>query len=411
MDAVLCARCKGKGLCGNAHCPIMSSLEKMKKVTQNVKTDFFGSSPPSIFVGRIGYPDVSFGALAPAEEGNTAIYDSPSEWFLNNYSIDKIFGLRSSLINSSVKTNVYRSNSFLEKIQDIALASKPLDIEAKYDRPITPDVTIDAYSRVAPSGPRGFMNRLDICDNPHVPIKVDKVVSDTDLGAADAISILNSKDISENHITKLLSAGLLGDEKKRKLVPTRWSITATDDMISKNQIEIIRNFDEVGQFSVFSSAYLGNHFELIVMPGTWAFECIETTFPKSVWNPNGNDVVMYSDYEKYSGRKNYASNVAGGYYATRLPVTRYLKKKKMQASVLSIREVYEDYSVPLGVWLLRETVADAFSKEPKAFDSLNEAMVYVKSRLRLDFTKYLNESRLLKDYRSQRRLFDFRNIK
>ncbi len=411
MDAVLCARCKGKGLCGNANCPILSSLENMKKVTQSVKTDFFGSSPPSIFVGRVGYPDVSFGALAPAEEGDTTIYDSPSDWFSKGYSIDKIFGLRSSLINSSVKTNIYRSNNFLEKIQEIALASKPLDIEAKYIRPIKPDVTIDAYSRVAPSGPCGIMNSLDICDNPHVPIKVDKVVSDTDLRASEAISILGDKNVSENHITKLLSAGLLGEGDKRKLVPTRWSITATDDMLSKDHIDLIRNFDEVGQFLVFSSEYLGNHFELLVMPGTWAFECIETTFPKSVWNPNGDDVVMYSDYERYAGRKSYASNVAGGYYATRLPVTRYLKKKKIQASVLSIREVYEEYSVPLGVWLLRETVRDAFSKEPKVFDSLTGVMVYLKSRVRLDFSKYLNESKLLKDYRSQRRLFDFRNVK
>ncbi|MCK4927871.1 MAG: hypothetical protein KAS11_05345, partial [Candidatus Aenigmarchaeota archaeon] len=122
MDAVLCARCKGKGLCGKQNCPIVASINKLKEVTGRVKTDFFGSSPPSVFVGRIGYPDVSFGALAPAEEGNTAIYDSPSDWFSKNYSIDKIFDLRSSLINSSVKTNIYKSNSFLEKIQEIALA-------------------------------------------------------------------------------------------------------------------------------------------------------------------------------------------------------------------------------------------------------------------------------------------------
>jgi len=411
MDAVLCARCKGKGLCGNTNCPILSNIERMKHVTQNVKTDFFGSSPPSIFVGRVGYPDVSFGALAPAEEGNTAIYDSPEKWFSNNYSIDKIFELRSSLINSSVKTNVYRSNNFLEKIQEIALASKPLDIEAKYVRPIRSDISIDAYSRLAPTGPKGLMESLKVCDNPKVPVNVGRVVEDTDLRAVEAISILGDKNVSVDYITKLLSAGLLGEGKNRKLVPTRWSITATDDMISKELISQIRDMDEVGQFLVFSSEYLGNHFELLVMPGTWAFECIETTFPKSVWNQKGNDTVITSDYEKYTGRKTYASNVAGGYYATRLPVTRYLKKKKIQASVLSIREVYEEYSVPLGVWLLRETVRDAFSKQPKVFELFTEAMDYIKIRVRLDFSEYLKESKLLKDYRGQRRLFDFKNIK
>ncbi|NOQ38100.1 hypothetical protein GQ472_04380 [archaeon] len=407
MDAVLCARCKGKGLCGKTNCPIVASIKRLKEVTGRVKTDFFGSSPPSVFVGRIGYPDVSFGALAPAEEGNTAIYDSPSDWFSKNYSIDKIFDLRSSLINSSVKTNVYRSGSFLEKIQEIALASKPLDIEAKYDRPIKPDVNVDPYSRFAPIGPRAYMKELDICENPKVPMKVDKVVSDTDLKAVEAIGILDHKKLSENHIVKLLSTGLLGEEKKRKLVPTRWSITATDDMISKKYLEDIRNFDEVGQFLVFSSEYLGNHFEILLMPGLWAFECIEVTFPGSVWSPESKEPVMYKDYEKFAGRKTYASNVAGGYYATRLPVTRYLKNKKMQASVLSLREIYEEYSMPLGVWILRETVKDAFSKEPVAFDSLEAALMHMKSRLRLDFSVYRAESNLLKDYRCQRRITDF----
>ena len=407
MDAVLCAKCKGKGLCGKLHCPIVASISKIRKVTERVGTDFFGSSPPSVFVGRVGYPDVSFGALAPAEEGDTSVYDSPSDWFSKKYSIDRIFDMRSSLINSCVKANIYSSDSFVGKIQEIALASKPLDIEAKYDRPIRPDVNVDAYSRIAPTGPRASMNRLDICENPRVLKKVDNVVSDTDLRAADAVDILDRKNLSGDYIMKLLSAGLLGEGRKRKLVPTRWSITATDDIISKRYIDEIRNHDELQQFLVFSSEYLGNHFEILLMPGNWAFECIEVTFPGSVWSPGRKEPVMYKDYEKYSGRKTYASNVAGGYYATRLPVTRYLKDKRMQASVLSLREIYEEYSMPLGVWLLRETVGDAFSREPVAFDSLEAALDYMKSRLRLDFSVYRAGSNLLNDYRWQRRITDF----
>ncbi|MCK5234435.1 MAG: hypothetical protein KAJ88_01200, partial [Candidatus Aenigmarchaeota archaeon] len=58
-------------------------------------------------------------------------------------------------------------------------------------------------------------------------------------------------------------------------------------------------------------------------------------------------------------------------------------------------------------WLLRETVGDAFSREPVAFDSLEAALDYVKSRLRLDFSVYRAGSNLLNDYRWQRRITDF----
>ncbi len=405
MDAMLCARCKGKGFCGKTDCPIVASIRKVRTVTDKVGSDFFGASPPSVFVGRFGYPQVFTGVLAPAVEGDTSVYDDSSAWFSGGYSIEKIFDLRASLINSRVKSDVYRSGSFIAKLQEIALASKPLDIEAKYDRPIKPDV--DVYSRVAPTGPRGDMIRLDVCDNPKVPKFVDKIVSDTDLKATDAVCMLDGKSISENHIVKLLSLGLLGEGKGRKLVPTRWSITATDDMIAKRYIEDVRGFDEVGKFLVFSGEYLGNHFEILLMPGTWSFECIEVAFPKSFWSAAAKEPIVYKDYEKYSGRKSYASNVAGGYYATRLPVAKYLKDKKIQASVLSLREIYEDYSMPLGVWVLRETVSDAFSKDPVAFDSLSDALSYMKGRLRLDFSVYLGKSDLLRDYRCQRRLFDF----
>ena len=57
------------------------------------------------------------------------------------------------------------------------------------------------------------------------------MVEDRDASAAVALVELYSSGISLDHISRLLSLGLLG--KKRKLVPTRWSITASDDMIGK----------------------------------------------------------------------------------------------------------------------------------------------------------------------------------
>ena len=40
--------------------------------------------------------------------------------------------------------------------------------------------------------------------------------------------------ISTESISGLLSVGVLGLKKNKRLVPTRWSITATDDMLGKH---------------------------------------------------------------------------------------------------------------------------------------------------------------------------------
>ena len=48
---------------------------------------------------------------------------------------------------------------------------------------------------------------------------------------------LYNSGIEISKIQKCFSIGMLG--KKRKLVPTKWSITATDDIISKSIVEEI----------------------------------------------------------------------------------------------------------------------------------------------------------------------------
>ena len=56
------------------------------------------------------------------------------------------------------------------------------------------------------------------------------------------MSELQNKGIDEYHMTKLLSAGTLGQGDKRKIVPTKWSITAVDDTYGKKIREEIQHY-------------------------------------------------------------------------------------------------------------------------------------------------------------------------
>ena len=62
--------------------------------------------------------------------------------------------------------------------------------------------------------------------------KIEKAYYDTDLRATNAVVELYNRGVLVTKIQKAFSVGAFGVEKKR-LVPTRWSITAVDDIISK----------------------------------------------------------------------------------------------------------------------------------------------------------------------------------
>jgi len=129
-------------------------------------------------------------------------------------------------------------------------------------------------------------------------------------------------------------------------------------------------------------------------------------FPGSSWNPS-NEIKAATDFESFSGRKNYAFNTAGGYYATRLPILEYLNMIKRQASVLVVRLETPSYWAALGVWVCRESIRKALTKEIK-FDSREELLSAAKkiSKIKYDFDNsgILSRSRLLKQIKEERRL-------
>ena len=125
-------------------------------------------------------------------------------------------------------------------MQEISLAEKSVSTEIFLKKPIKPLINIDKHLPVI-GNPAGIENvRLE--ENPHIAKKVDYLVNDSDVKAQDAINELYNGKIEISNIIKVLSAGLLGLKAGRKLVPTRWAITAVDDGISKIMLEKIRSY-------------------------------------------------------------------------------------------------------------------------------------------------------------------------
>ena len=79
----LCVVCKGaRFLCGKTRCPIMLKVNYfLKSVPLMASENIAGFSPPSVFIGRIGYPHVYAGPLVPPVDEDTSLYDLPEQWF------------------------------------------------------------------------------------------------------------------------------------------------------------------------------------------------------------------------------------------------------------------------------------------------------------------------------------------
>ncbi|MEM4950260.1 MAG: hypothetical protein QXS75_02850, partial [Thermoplasmatales archaeon] len=222
VPASLCVRCKGaRLLCGKSSCPIVTKIYLTSSIPIT-RDRVAGSSPPSVFIGHSGYPKVRAGPAMPDMNGDTSIYDMPMRW--GEYTVEEIARLRFSLFRGYKIVHVNEASDpgkYIRDLQDIAISSRPVDGEIEYSRF---EPAIDYSPETQPFGPGGVLKKFEHSWGSSDP-ELEKAYYDTDLGVKDAIyALYRNGDVYR--IQKALSTGALGRARPRKIVPTRWAITA-----------------------------------------------------------------------------------------------------------------------------------------------------------------------------------------
>jgi len=351
-----------------------------------------GSSPPSVFVGSYGYPKVWVGPMVPPIHGDTTVLDSPEQWV--GKSLEEIVNFRLNLIRGIQKVTVSKPEGrYVENLQDVAMSSGPIDSDIEFQKDTIPITSIDGES--APFGPIGEVKKANYSPTSTVR-PIEKVYYDNDLKAADAILNLYNSGVEISKIQKCFSIGMLG--KERKLVPTRWSITATDDIISNSLVSNILDYDMIDSCKIFSYDHLGNIFSVILFPHRWLFEMQEA------WH-DGNSIGFGSDYEDAKGI-DHPPAIAGAYFAAKLGVAEYLDKIQRQSGVLILREIQPEYAVPVGVWQIREAIREAMKRKPVNIDTLDNAVNLATKRTSISKSEWFAHGKMLKLLR-QKSIDDF----
>jgi hypothetical protein len=382
-------------------CPVSYQLAKRQEIKAGMKQSFFGQSP-NVFIGRHGYPRIRVGILGTEHyEGN----DAPAQWSKDATPIPEIVRLRSALINSHFTTHI---TSMQDRLRDLAgeisLAKRPVDVEI--DLAKKPQFRINFDTHAQPHGPAVELARARITENVPIDTRLERAADAQDLHAADAVATLTGKGVDEHAIVKAFSMGNFGIPLERKLVPTRWSITAVDDIRGKQLLERVRTLP-AGDCVAYVGGHYGNHYLLCFFDDVWQYELFEQHVPKG----HTGNIVYETDHESFAGRSAYVEETAGGYYAARIGILEHLMAQRRQSAVLAIRIITEEYTAPLGVWVVRDAVRKALATEPIRFPDRDAMLAFAKKwcmdRFRYDIALLIARSKLVRSLYGQRKLTGF----
>ena len=369
----------------NAYLAKLTEQIQMKSV--KVGKNLEGTTPPSVFIGRWSYPKVYAGPMMSSQMGDTHIMDSPEEWLGQNKTQEEIINYRMNLVRGKQLIKIDDlENPFVEKLQDISLASKSIDSEATFGkRPRGSMLSEDSM----PHGPSAVIEKFDI-DAVRWDKQLEKTFYDTDLKATEAVLNLHNKDVPFSAMQKAFSVGAIGTKNNRKLVPTRWSITSCDSTLADEFLKEVRKFEILDTYRVFEFGALNNYYVIILTPGEWEYEWYEA-FIKLM----RNEELIFSDYETNGGKKEY-SIVGGCYYTAKMAVLDYLMKIKRQSGLIILREAYDGY-VPLGVFNVRENIKEAMLQPYLEFETLEKCLEYAGTKLKIPISRYVKQGTLLNE--------------
>jgi hypothetical protein len=168
-------------VCGLPRCPVISRFHAQAAIRPS--SSYQGSSP-SVFIGSFGYPDVQGGPLLINDS------DNPPDWLARNLGTKDIVGIRARTIRGRSALHAVAGN-----LQEIALSTQPLDVDVSFEKPVAFNLNFDGT--IDPVGFTGSVKTMEIADNARVERVVERITSDTDMGATEACVALQESAVED----------------------------------------------------------------------------------------------------------------------------------------------------------------------------------------------------------------------
>lgn len=364
---------------------------EIKKYQQTLKpTKELEGYAASSIVGEKNYPYLSIHNIQT--EDKKAGYKNTAEIVKKDYS--DIFKFKAkNILGTTNKEHIRKVDDKIKKeIEDIYKAKNDPNFTTEFEKELKFDkVLVNKVSGIM--GSKNPLQKLQTNENAQTSKQVEKYTQE-DIKSKEAIISLYEKGTNEHQIINLLALGSFGINMNKKLVPTRWAITAYDKCIENYLHQKLTQFKIINEFQIFQSYNKGNTFLIILIPNNQSFENIE-------WF--GQKLCDYSSFENKLDKEE--PETAGGFYASKVAVSEHLMEIKKQASILCIRLI-EDYDLPLGVVLVRESIRDAMKNKIFSCSNEKEMIEFLHTKNKV-FEKLYLESRTLRENKNQKKLREF----
>ncbi len=368
-----CVKCKGyKRLCGLPRCPILERFKASYKAMAALKgMSVSGSTPPTVVVGESGYPKVPliFGIPPGIHGPEASAYDNFHKMW-GRITISEIIRRRAYQLGLVIRADAADPMKLYEKEVSIAgVSTNPVDSEGLLASKPLPRLTF--RPRIDPLGPVAKASDIRITGSLKVPKHLEKFMWD-DVKAVEAVRELHfTHGIDVYTLQRALSLGFLGRLRRRKLVPTRWAITAIDRTLANEMLGKLREYPPVNDVEIYFASYLGNKFAIILYPGDYFLDWVEVWQPLTVFTRGAKNYVAVHNRDLGTGR---TLTLDGGFEAARYSVLKVLTERRRKASGIIVRIITPEYFASVGNWHIRETVRNALTRGPLKVGSLREAI-------------------------------------
>jgi hypothetical protein len=319
----------------------------------------------------------------------------PEQIHDKNFDLIDILRIRLNTLYAFDKTPVkaarrpdYEKNILTE----IVISTKPVEAEIRLKKVPKPRIFLDPD--IPPTGLRAPLEKVENVSNTYAPRKLESAVEEN-VKASIIIPELYIYGLSTYDLIRLLSVGLLGVKSRRRIVPTRWAITATDTILGNFFLSKIKYGREYPRVELYTHKHFGNEYFILFIPNTyWMMEMFEIWLPMSIWVRRPGEPVVIHIHEKYDGKPN---KYDGGYFAIRLGVLEKLFKDRRIAAVIAVRIITPDYFAGIGSWQIREGVRMALNKKPYLYGDRDYVLKHLNNIVfKRAGINILNESKVLK---------------
>ena len=323
------------------------------------------------------------GLLFSPERTRCTLLDNPPMWW--GRTIQEIYDLRRELVWGTLPPWSALPKRLHGDYLKIPVSSSPLKVACTFQRELRP---VSHFRRLPVGGHIGRLADLRIIDDYAPDRSIETVISRRDSGASEDIIALSEAGMDVYRISELLSAGLLGSQERKRIIPTKSAIVVVDKTVSDHFLSRVIDFPTVDCFEVYYSRYLDTTYAVLVMPGRWEHEQVRTVYSSEGWR-------VESQSETFKEKPVFPGQIGGSYFAGRFAVAGGLHRRRRQGRALLFREILDRNTIAVGAWQVRESLRHAFEEDPQCYERLEDAIADVSNSLKMPSQLWRQNSRLL----------------